>query len=828
MKILASRPVGLVGVLLLAAGCGSSSAGGGDAPVDASVGATQDGQTPISTDDGGTSDDAATGPTSDAAAFCGDGIVNGAEQCDDGAANGTPGDGCTNSCTWVCIQGDPKLGDPACNDGNPCNGTETCLATHACAPGTPPPSGTACGTGEICDNQLCAPAVCGDGIVTAPEECDDGSANGSATDGCTKSCTFVCVATDPTRNCTPADPCQGKGTCNATTHVCAAGTPEGDGTICSGGTALDGGVSDSGAGDAGAIEVCKTGVCVAGSCGDGVLESGEQCDFGAGNGPTTGCQANCTFSCTKTPTDSCTKADICSGVSTCTTVVVTGDTGQACVTAAPPGDGTACGTGGKCLGGVCTTTTCGNGVLDPGEQCDFGAGKNIAGSGCEPDCQFSCEKTPTDTCQTNVCAANPTLCTTVAAVAGGTSGQKCQATTELAACGDCSATGVCVANACPPSRCGDGCVDPRTGETCDPPNTATCDANCHTIAAAVCGNGILETGEQCDDGNVINLDGCNSTCKFEQDQRANGVTIATTVDTFCATNALGNKALTGLAVGVLNTSLATAVKNGTTTIEFQFLGINDLTGTAQASGLQLGALSGAPVDPDAGAYDGTNDTDWWYTTSPSDIDSTRTAISLLQATFAAKVLKASGNLDLHVTIGGPPTADLHVSGATVQANIGAVSTPLTSTGAPPGHLASEHLSPTIQSFGTMTNGLLCGNISAESLSKVSVPAVLLSGGMYACSSPVYTTANSLLDVLVGGCTIIVIPAVNKTQPDQIDPSAPVVAGTTPPYTLTAGAGNIVTGCTDKNGKSQANLAACLSAAAYSSYFDFTSDRVIAK
>ncbi len=31
----------------------------------------------------------------------------------------------------------------------------------------------------------------------------------------------------------------------------------------------------------------------------------------------------------------------------------------------------------------------------------------------------------------------------------------------------------------------------------------------------ICGNGILETGEQCDDGNLVNLDGCSSTCRTE-------------------------------------------------------------------------------------------------------------------------------------------------------------------------------------------------------------------------------------------------------------------------------------------------------------------------
>ncbi len=52
--------------------------------------------------------------------ICGDKIVSGAEQCDDG--NATNGDGCDTDCTWTC-------GAAAdCSDGNACNGAETCTA----------------------------------------------------------------------------------------------------------------------------------------------------------------------------------------------------------------------------------------------------------------------------------------------------------------------------------------------------------------------------------------------------------------------------------------------------------------------------------------------------------------------------------------------------------------------------------------------------------------------------------------------------------------------------------------------------------------------------
>ena len=79
------------------------------------------------------------------------------------------------------------------------------------------------------------------------------------------------------------------------------------------------------------------------------------------------------------------------------------------------------------------------------------------------------------------------------------------------------------------SICGDGIVE--SPEACDDGNMANGDgcSNMCTVESgwscsgttsicvpiAVCGNGIVESGETCDDGNTVNGDGCNNTCTVQ-------------------------------------------------------------------------------------------------------------------------------------------------------------------------------------------------------------------------------------------------------------------------------------------------------------------------
>jgi cysteine-rich repeat protein len=70
----------------------------------------------------------------------------------------------------------------------------------------------------------------------------------------------------------------------------------------------------------------------------------------------------------------------------------------------------------------------------------------------------------------------------------------------------------------PPQVCGNGTVE--AGEQCDDGNTADgdgCSASCtiETAPLPECGNGIVEPGEQCDDGNTTRGDGCSASCTTE-------------------------------------------------------------------------------------------------------------------------------------------------------------------------------------------------------------------------------------------------------------------------------------------------------------------------
>ena len=747
------------------------------------------------------SSSASSASSSSGMPVCGDGMIEGSEQCDLGMLNGT-GVGCNSSCAFDCMTGTD------CNKmNNPCNGTATCVANTvmgqmvmACMPGTPLANGAMCGTNMFCVNMNCVAPACGDGVVESPEECDDGNTvNG---DGCDNNCKFSCVSTDPTRDCASTSACVTMGTCDNTTHVCAPGSNVADGTGC------------------GTGQICIMGNCTAATCGDGFTTPPEQCDFGTGNNVAgSGCQPNCTFSCTTNP-NSCDDGNPCNGTETCNMVTGPNNTpGQKCAAGTPLPDGTSCGGGKVCKSGVCSTpaAVCGNGIVEAGEQCDLGA-MNGTGVGCSATCQFDCQTNANCTSATT-CVANGTC---VMGTVNGQTIQKCQAGANAAKCTACAAGFCNGTGSCNASVCGDGCVDASKGEQCDPPNGTTCDANCHTIIVAVCGNGKIEGTEQCDDGNKFDLDGCDSSCNYEVVTRMSSVAISATaapaaMNCMPATNALGAKALTGTAINQLNTTLTTDVGNGTVNVMTQFLGLTDLTGVASAP-FSLGVLD-ATYDPAKGAPMN-NPIDWWFLADPASVKNGLPTGLFTNVTLAARNLAGGpSNVSLTLNLGGSP-ALLTMLHAHIAASINGNPPPNVPAPPPAALAAGLTVFQTINGNGAGQG--LCGDITVASLAAIPVPATLAQGGGTACSAcgttshtytacaagqnPNNSTCNSLLDVLVGGCSVFCfVTAVNPTQPD-------VPAGATVTK-LTLGANNKVPVATTMSDMD-----------AYSAYLTFTANR----
>jgi hypothetical protein len=166
-----------------------------------------------------------------------------------------------------------------CDDGDPCSGTETCdTDTNTCHWGSPLPDGEVC-SGDprsICLRGRCRESVCGDGYVDrAGGEFCEPSTGGDCID-----CSIVCTEST---DCLDEDMCNGAESCNTTTHLCEAGTPTVNGTLC----------------DSPPRQICLYGECVESLCGDGFIDSvgGERCEGATSQDCTTECGVDGTQAC---------------------------------------------------------------------------------------------------------------------------------------------------------------------------------------------------------------------------------------------------------------------------------------------------------------------------------------------------------------------------------------------------------------------------------------------------------------------------------------------------------------------------------------------------
>ena len=402
-------------------------------------------------------------------AVCGNGVVEGAEACDDN--NMDAGDGCDASCAeeagWICDGADPTtctedcgdglvVGDEDCDDGNTVDtdGCPTTCEAAFCGDGFIQAGVEACDDGDTIDgdgcSSICQNELCGNGIVDGLEECDgDGAGTGGETATCDANCTAASCG-DGTTNAAAGEACDDAGesaTCdaNCTAASCGDGTTNAAaGEACDDGNTVD-------------TDGCLT-TCVAASCGDGFVQAGvEACDDG-NTVDTDGCLTTCVAA-------SCGDGFVQAGVEAC-------DDGN--------GDNTD-----GCLD-TCAAASCGDGFVQAGvEGCDDGNGDNT--DGC------------LDTCVAAFCGDGFV-----------------QAGVEACDDGNAVDTDGCLTT-CVAASCGDGFVQAGV-EVCDDSNAVSgdgCSATCDSTET--CGNGIVDSGEPCDDANTDDTDGCLSTCEKDVD-----------------------------------------------------------------------------------------------------------------------------------------------------------------------------------------------------------------------------------------------------------------------------------------------------------------------
>jgi fibro-slime domain-containing protein len=174
---------------------------------------------------------------------------------------------------------------------------------------------------------------------------------------------------------------------------------------------------------------------------------------------------------------------------------------------------------------------CGNGIIDPGEQCDdFNA---MSGDGCSASCQletgFVCPRVGAPCIHLVYCGDGvvepPEQCDDGNSIPGDGCSGTCQTEPNFV----CTTPGqLCTSTII----CGDGVVEGN--EACDDgttTGTAGCSADCSQVnpgwtcpagggqctmaPVPMCGDASLDPGEQCDDGNTADGDGCSSMCLVE-------------------------------------------------------------------------------------------------------------------------------------------------------------------------------------------------------------------------------------------------------------------------------------------------------------------------
>ncbi len=392
--------------------------------------------------------------------LCGDAVVQGAfEECDNGLNTSTyqnaPGD-CAAGCFLPAFCGDGQIQGVAgeqCDEGG----------------NNQPP-----GSYDACDTNCQLGERCGDGVVQAGEgeQCDDGVNNGSAGSPCLADCTLRCGngVVDQGEACDLglANNTGDYDGCNANCTLpprCGDGIPD-----AAFGEACDDGLND------GSYGTCAPDCVLGPFCGDGTLQeaSGELCDAGPDNQVDGYGPGICSTQCRPAPR--------------CGDRQVNTAKGEVCDDGVNDGAPGSCAT--DCRGAI-PLDTCGDGVVNAGEQCDLGSNNGVVGSGCDARCQAACGNGVVDgeeQCDDGVNdgsygTCNPD-CTLAEFCGDGTQNgpEACDDGAANLAAASAYGDGLCTTQCAVAPRCGDGRVDAVPGvftETCD--SSPGCNNACQPI-----------------------------------------------------------------------------------------------------------------------------------------------------------------------------------------------------------------------------------------------------------------------------------------------------------------------------------------------------------
>ncbi len=431
--------------------------------------------------------------SSNVSAYCGDTILDPGEQCDQNWPNscscggGYNGLNYCSSCRWAgcgfCEScGDGKKngyetcdgGSQSCTDFNGYTGTQSCFLC----------------TGY---SNCYSTEMCGDGWRNGRELCDGDTVSCSTVAGYsgTQRCGGLCNGYD---QCYSYESCgdnvrNGNEQCDSNTETCFVnGYP----------------------GSKSCDLWCSWNNCVTPYyCGDSITIGPEQCD-----GNTRACTTAAGYAGTESCTGSCSWSGTCVPSESCGDNVRNGN--EQC-----DGSGTICITNGyigskscsaSCTLNACTTTQhCGDNIRNGFEICDGTSGSTCANIyGAEyigtPGCRTDCSAFVQGTCRIAldyVCKGSSTgSCDIFAIPSLSWSGYDCGANAPT----DCST----VESGNDPNICG-GTINCKDSSLQS--NSACTAAGC-TWQPNVCGDSVMNVaaGEQCDDGNLNNYDGCSSSC----------------------------------------------------------------------------------------------------------------------------------------------------------------------------------------------------------------------------------------------------------------------------------------------------------------------------